>query len=654
MMHRCSSCFEQYDEMYNMCPYCGYVEGEGAAEAFALDPGTEVAGRYIIGEMVGLGGFGITYKAWDRTFEAVVAIKEYYPSGLVNRLPGNTDLILVATKRAYEFSYGKDRFLEEARNTAKFSTHPNIVNVYDYFEENNTAYIVMEFLKGKTLNQMLQQNHAALSYQYCIDVAVDVCCALDAIHREHILHRDISPDNIMVCDDGTVKLFDFGAARFSAGVENRVTVVVKPGFAPPEQYDKVNRQDARTDIYALGATLYYAMTGKKPEESTNRKIDDTLEEPAALVPEIPANISTIVMRAMAVEQQYRFASAREFQDALVSEKAIRSVKTEKRRRQRRRLVSICATLLVVLGAAGGFFYVLEQQRRAATLPDAALTVWYVQGADLEMTEAKRAALEATAETFTDEYSNVTVTVTGVPQEEYLDRLEQARADGTAPQIFESTQLDPAQITGAVSLAPQLAELTTERFFCARETGERQYPTGIVIPIIYTNTTILPQPVGESLEDFLQSCQMAQTRLVVSPEAQELYQPAWGNALVPYVSDVAVEQFVARDAAVLLGDSTDYFSIQEAVPGEYALRAPAWLKATYRYGTLWSVETENKGEQRAATALVAYFNTNLAQDHFHIQEHSGCLPMPHDMLDQFGEVYGELSVAGEYLSRPYGE
>lgn len=134
-----------------------------------------------------------------------------------------------------------------------------------------------------------------------------------------IVHRDVSPDNIMICKNGSVKLFDFGAARFSAEVTSAVTIVVKPGFAPPEQYEQVNRQDARTDIYALGATLYYAMTGVKPEESTDRKVKDTLVEPSRLNKQIPENVSIAIMRAMSVEPQYRYATADEFAGVLKNE-----------------------------------------------------------------------------------------------------------------------------------------------------------------------------------------------------------------------------------------------------------------------------------------------------------------------------------------------
>lgn len=470
MLIRCKSCFQEYDESFGMCPNCGYVEGEPPAEVFCLTPGTVIADRYIIGGMLGLGGFGITYKAWDKKLETLLAIKEYYPSGLVNRQPGGTDIMLVATKREREFVYGKTRFLEEARNMAKFSTHKNIVNVFDFFEANNTAYIVMEFLDGKTLSQAIQQQNVPLPYDYCVNIATQVCAALKSIHKENILHRDVSPDNIMICNDGNVKLFDFGAARFSAGVENRVTVVVKPGFAPPEQYDKVNRQDPRTDIYALGATLYYAMTGMKPEESTNRKIEDTLLPPAAVDNNIPENISNAVMRAMAVEQQYRFASVDNFEAALSSGKKVASVQKERAKRRRRRLTGILASFLVIVGAAGLFLYMLKAQR----VPDTSLELWYIQTGNEETDAHKATVLQGIVDNFTSEYDNVRISVSGIPNESYLSALTEA---SNTPLIFESTGLSVSDF--AMALPDDLFNNAKTQFVVsdAQEIHEK-YPMGL--------------------------------------------------------------------------------------------------------------------------------------------------------------------------------
>ena len=651
-MQRCSCCFEAYDEKLEMCPYCGHVDGEDASEAFVLSPGTEIAERYVIGEMVGLGGFGITYKAWDKTFEKVVAIKEYYPSGIVNRFPGTADVIVVASKREYEFSYGKGRFLEEARNTAKFSTHRNIVNVYDFFEANNTAYIVMEFLKGKTLSQLLQQNNAPLPYQYCIEVAVDICAALESIHKEHILHRDVSPDNIMICDDGTIKLFDFGAARFSAGIENRVTVVVKPGFAPPEQYDKVNHQDSRTDIYALGATLYYAMTGRKPEESTNRKIDDVLEEPSAICGDIPANVSTIIMRAMAVEPQYRFSSAREFKEALLSEKAVRSVEKERSRRNRNRLVSICAAFLLVISAAGAFLFSFHRQRETTTLPDASLTMWYVETGDQELDEGKRSSINAIAENFTNEYNNVTIEAIGVPKDQFQARFSEAKGTERSPDIIESTLMSAEEITDAAWLTSERSALAWDAYYSARPVEDTRYPAGILVPVIYFNTSELSIEDTDTLEDIAARCRSIGKRLVVCPDAADMYASLWGDQVEAYVANAALELFGQRDAVVLLGDPSEYYEVQRLLPGEYSLLFPASDHAVYEYGMLWSVVTADKKEQRSARALVSYLTSDLAQDYLFLQEHSGCLPISRAAMAQYAGVYSEFSDVVEYLSRPY--
>ena len=156
MITQCPSCFQEYDTEYGMCPHCGFSVENRQDESCCLLMGTEIDGRYVIGGMLGLGGFGITYRAWDKKLETVVAVKEYFPTGMVNRMPGDTEVVLVASKRQREVQYGKERFLDEARNLAYFNTHPNIVNVSDYFEANHTAYIVMEYLDGKTLGKTVR------------------------------------------------------------------------------------------------------------------------------------------------------------------------------------------------------------------------------------------------------------------------------------------------------------------------------------------------------------------------------------------------------------------------------------------------------------------------------------------------------------------
>ena len=221
---RCKNCFKIFDNEYARCPFCGYSDGEPPKELYHLYPGTELLGRYVIGEVLGFGGFGITYKAWDKKFETILAIKEYYPSGIVNRNPGESEVILFTGKKKDIFDNGLVRFLDEAKNMAKFSQNNNIVNVFEYFEDNNTGYIVMEFLEGISLNSYLLKQTQKLPIDEIMTITMSVCSALKELHAIGIIHRDISPDNIFMCSNGKIKLIDFGAARFSLNEEKKMTI----------------------------------------------------------------------------------------------------------------------------------------------------------------------------------------------------------------------------------------------------------------------------------------------------------------------------------------------------------------------------------------------------------------------------------------------
>lgn len=651
MKVRCSSCFQEYEDTFGLCPFCGYAPLDPPEEAFCLPPGTVIADRYIVGGMLALGGFGIVYRAWDKKLDAMLAIKEYYPSGIVNRLPGETNLILAAARREREFVHGKLRFLEEARNMAKFSTHKNIVNVFDFFEANNTAYIIMEYLDGRTMSQVLQQQNVPLPYDYCINIAESVCAALQAIHKENILHRDVSPDNIMICNNGTIKLFDFGAARFSAGVENRVTVVVKPGFAPPEQYDKVNRQDPRTDIYALGATLYYAMTGTKPEESTNRKIKDTLLEPSAIDSSIPANISTAIMRAMSIEPQYRFSTAEEFKAALTNGKKVASVKKERAKRKRRRIIGIMAALLIAIGIVAATFYALGRQKDETGLPDADLMMWYIQTGSEEIDQSKAQALKNIVDTFTNEYRNVKVELVPMGREEYANELGAAAASGQMPALFEATNLDE---DGMIPLENELIQLQYTSYYVPQMETESQYPTGITVPIIYMNTEAGLVDSMEDIQQIIDFCNEFGGYFEVKKDAVDLYSVIYGNEIANYAVDTAIDDFLSHDAWIYLGDSSDYFAIQRALSGGYSLLMPGSKNAVYRYGTCWSVSVSDENTQRVAAALAAYLSSDLAQDYLYIQAESLDLPITYSAMTEFLSVYSELECVKEYLKRPFTE
>lgn len=638
-----------YNDELGICPYCGYSIGDPPADAFCLAPGTTIHQRYIIGQEISSGGFGIVYKALDSKYNTIVAVKEYFPSGLVNRLLGENDVVLVAGKRAKEFDYGKKRFIDEARSIAQFNGNPNIVSVFDYFEENNTAYIVMEYLDGQTLSEHIQQQKGPLPYPFCLGVAIDICAALTAIHREKIVHRDVSPDNIMICKNGSVKLFDFGAARFSAEVTSAVTIVVKPGFAPPEQYEQVNRQDARTDIYALGATLYYAMTGVKPEESTDRKVKDTLVEPSRLNKQIPENVSIAIMRAMSVEPQYRYATADEFAGVLKNEIEAVSLKKIRQRKKLKRIVGIASSLLLIVVASGVFAWMYNNERENAGLPDADITVWYLSSADEEVDAAKLSALEAIAENFTNEYSNVSIEFKPVSSYEYSDSMDSEEA----PSLIETTafsdgELDSANLLDLSSLESALAVYSRSDY------NVHQFPIGIEVPLIYINTSIGSVSSAPTLDALQRLCSEASSELVADQNAADMFEAIYSESLIGYTQAYAKERFINGYAMVYLGTSSDYLDVQESLPGIYSIIVPEADCSYYSYSSLWSVNQTDDDCQTVAEAFLEYLISDLAQDYIYIQERNPGLPVTESALQDYIGVYGELADVVDFLNLPFAD
>lgn len=284
-----------------------------------LKPGVILKERYKIEEVIGAGGFGITYRAWDPLLQSYVAIKEYYPSGIATRSADSSKVCVPVGQEQREYHQGRIRFLKEAQDVARFQSEPNIVSIYDYLEENDTAYMVMEYLHGCTLKQYIREHGGRLDTDHILHICLSVLDALAVVHKAGMIHRDISPENIFICEDLTVKLIDFGAAKqvYLDG-EQTMSVVLKPGYAPPEQYAKKDKQGPWTDIYALGATLYFAATGEKPEESFGRVLEDTIKPVCEVNPEIPRAMSQVIMRAMSVKIEDRYQTVEAMREALLA------------------------------------------------------------------------------------------------------------------------------------------------------------------------------------------------------------------------------------------------------------------------------------------------------------------------------------------------
>ena len=305
----CYNCMNEKGDSV-ICPYCR-LDNSMEPAAHHLRPGTVLSGRYVVGYAIGEGGFGITYIGRDTNLDMRVAIKEFYPAGYTNRNSFAGSQVNVAEGRQSDFfRKGKERFLHEARNVAKFSEEPGIVDVRDYFEANGTAYIIMEYLDGMDLNRYLR-NYGPMPSRQAFELMLPLMRSLEKIHAAGIIHRDISPDNIMYLRDGSLKLMDFGSARYFSNAETEMSVMLKQGYSPEEQYRKNGQQGPWTDVYGLCATIYRLITGKVPVDGLDRMHKDTLQKPSELGVDISPVLEAVLMYGLAVFSENRCRSMTE-------------------------------------------------------------------------------------------------------------------------------------------------------------------------------------------------------------------------------------------------------------------------------------------------------------------------------------------------------
>lgn len=260
---RCFRCMEESSGY--PCAHCGYDPKSGRSKEYALQPGTILNGKYVVGTMLGQGGFGITYVGWDLVLESKVAIKEYFPSGQVGRSAVGGSLQWYSTPQAENArDSGMEMFLKEARKMSRVQAIPQVVHIRELFRQNDTAYIVMDYVEGETLMARLKKT-GPLRWDDAKTIFLPAIRAMDQVHQAGLIHRDLSPDNLMLLPDGSVKILDLGAAKdlnVNSGASSMQ--VAKRGFSPLEQYTQRGGSGPWSDVYALAATMYYAITGVLP------------------------------------------------------------------------------------------------------------------------------------------------------------------------------------------------------------------------------------------------------------------------------------------------------------------------------------------------------------------------------------------------------
>lgn len=306
-MKKCMGCMADLENLETVCPHCGFHLNQYIHPVQALPVGSILHGRYLLGKVLGQGGFGITYIAQDMLLNVRVAVKEYFPQSQTGRVPGTK---AVQWGNAENADAGQAILLKEAQRMARIKNVPTVVHVQDIFAENNTAYLVMDYAEGTTLLELLRQK-GTMSLRECVRLLIPVMDGLDTVHRHGLIHRDISPDNIMITPEGTPLLLDLGAAKDLHRNNGTALLVTKSGFSPMEQYTQSGKTGPWMDVYAMAATIVYSVTGERLPNAVERFFDDTMQ-----LPSFPPEAERVMRKALAVSVENRYQTMAEFRAAL--------------------------------------------------------------------------------------------------------------------------------------------------------------------------------------------------------------------------------------------------------------------------------------------------------------------------------------------------
>lgn len=500
----CMNCFSVKGQ-FDVCPYCGYVEGTPPKQPHYLTPGTIIGNHFIVGPVIGVGGFGITYKCFDSTLGVVVAVKEFFPVGLVNRAPGESQVGLLSGDKAVQYREQLKRFLMEARSVAQFGNAKDIVNVFDFFEENGTAYIIMEYIDGVLLKDYMDKM-GRIEPEYAMGIIMPIIEAVKKIHSKGIIHQDISPDNIFIMDERTIKIFDFGAARLNDTKEGAGEKVIKVGYSAPEQYRDKNRQGFFTDVYSVGAIMYQLLTGRKPVESTEREHKDRMKSPLELGIPISRNEDRAIMEALAVQPELRYQGIQQFEEALLNKRIAEypKDKIKKRKRFRNGIIGISVLLAMVVSVGMGLYFLVFKDKQDEFYTDrmkdskTAITVWVendVQKEKLEKITNYFAALsEDQDEKVRDMLLGMKDSEVNVVVKEDMDTaIKTASQEGNMPDMFLSDHVSNLQDYELVNLGETVyKQLDTQNYYYLSEQQYQTYypdmtalPTGLDTLLVYS-------------------------------------------------------------------------------------------------------------------------------------------------------------------------
>ncbi len=626
----CAFCFTQKG-FSNICPHCGYEERPMNA-ANHLPPRTILNNRFIIGALIGVGGFGLVYKAFDMQLNRIVAIKELFPPALVNRIPGTQEVIITSQRSVPQFNYMLERFLLEAKSLGRLGESPNVVTVYDRLQANNTAYIIMEYLDGHTLD-----TKGRLPAAQVVSIALEVLQGLELAHRNQILHRDLKPSNIFLCRSGQIKIIDFGAGKFDGLSDDPRMICAKvltDGYAPPEQYRDDRTQGPYTDLYALGATMYCLLTGKVPPSSTDREKGARLLPPSREIRGIPGYLDRIILRAMSLDERLRIGSAKEFYSDLINQRMVRTEDEENRRRRRMRVASVFITLFILCAAAFGGWYYYEQLRNSVSadsmiLEDERLRVAVcVDGDAPDSLPDMFGALESG-------FAEYAGSVTEHSLELSVEYVSEDQLDG----LLSGGDDAPVLVCGGDGFVspcrPDWLDNLLDDTYMFTPDDPEGFVTSFDIDVLYVNQKLLAE-TGMDIASL--------TSIEAISAAGQVY--ASGELFGGYEGFVeipdAMERFCAGEIMFCAARASDCDELTGALPGYCQVMAIPGGQIRAGLTGRWHINGDADENQRhAAQLFLSYLAGDEAQDIMCLQNPFG-IPANTTIYDLYGDFHPELA------------
>lgn len=623
----CISCFHQINKN-DVCPYCGRKQYGFSTLPFQLKPNTLLNDRYLIGEVLGFGGFGITYKAYDITLNQILAIKEFYPAGLVNRSSDNPKVNIL---REDEYAKGKSIFIEEAKKSAKFFGSKNIVNVFDYFEANNTAYLKMEFLDGISLKDFINQGNGVVDVPTAINITNNILNGVSELHKNGYIHCDLSPDNIMITTDNRIVIIDLGAAKQNnRGSDINDDKVLKIGYAPPEQYQDDGSLGTFTDIYAVGAILYRMLTGKTPDESNDRAEKDTLVEPNKINNKIPKNINNVCMRALALNSSLRIQSAEQFKLGLQG-KIFRTEKQEKKFRKITTFSTVAAVLAIMaISIAFGFIY--RGANNTVKLDKyikepSTVSIWVPY--DNAYYEQTKSIYNEIFTSFQNELkenetfsSEINVEVEYVEKSTYSKRLKAAIESGSSPDIFASKYCDNEAAEAEISWIVNKVIKSNYILYKSYNKECFELPISCDSRVIYVNRKYDTDGAllsASSNEEFKET------------EASICSTYSLETANYDYCLPSNLQRFCDGKTSLYCGKISDLPKIKNHISW-LSMCSPAVEDYYIEYHDKWSVKADNEPNY-ASMYVLSYLLSDSAQELMFI-ENDSFIPLNRNILDVY--------------------